>query len=134
MTNKHTAIRTAVLAKLKASITDSVSWFDGRPAFIEEHDLPALAVYLSDAKYTEDTLDEDIWQAVLHIEVFLKASQPDSALDSWMEEKIYPALTSIPDLSDVIETMVAQGCDYQRDDEMAIWGSVDLTYLLTYSM
>jgi hypothetical protein len=132
--NKHTAIRAAVLAKLKTDITDSVTWFDGRPAFLEEQDLPAVAVYLSDAEYTGDTLDEDAWQAILHIEVFLKAAQPDSALDSWMEEKIYPALTAIPDLSGVIETITALGYDYQRDDEMATWGSVDLTYSLTYSM
>ncbi|MFV9398364.1 phage tail terminator protein, partial [Morganella morganii] len=24
--------------------------------------------------------------------------------------------------------------DYQRDDEMCLWGSADLTYHLTYSM
>ncbi|MBT0452305.1 phage tail protein, partial [Morganella morganii subsp. morganii] len=26
------------------------------------------------------------------------------------------------------------GYDYQRDDEMCLWGSADLTYHLTYSM
>jgi hypothetical protein len=54
-----------------------------------------VAVYLSDAEYTGDSLDEDSWQAVVHIEVFLKASSPDSALDSWMEEKVYPAMAFI---------------------------------------
>lgn len=132
--NKHSAIRAAVLAKLQINITDSVTWFDGRPAFLEEHDLPAVAVYLSDAEYTGDTLDEDSWQAVLHIEVFLKAVSPDSALDAWIEEKVYPSIASIPCLVDLIETITPQGYDYQRDDEMATWGSVDLTYSLTYSM
>lgn len=80
--NRHSAIRAAILAKLKAEITDTVTWFDGRPVFLEEQDLPAVAVYLSDAEYTGDSLDEDSWQAVVHIEVFLKASSPDSALDS----------------------------------------------------
>lgn len=56
--------------------------------FLEEQDLPAVAVYISDAEYTGDSLDEDSWQAVLHIEVFLKASSPDTALDSRMEENI----------------------------------------------
>lgn len=132
--NKHSAIRAAVLAKLKSDITDSVTWFDGRPVFLEEHDLPAVAVYLSDAEYTGATLDEDAWQAVLHVEVFLKASNPDSALDGWMEDKIYPAMTAIPGLDALIEAIFPQGYDYQRDDEMATWGSVDLTYSLTYSM
>ncbi len=132
--SKHSAIRAAVLAKLKADISDSVTWFDGRPAFLEEGDLPAVAVYLSDAEYTGDTIDADDWQATLHIEVFLKASNPDTALDTWLEEKIYPAVQEIAGLEALIETMTPQGYDYQRDDEMATWGSVDLTYSLTYSM
>lgn len=51
--SKHTAIRLAVLDQLKTSIPDRVTWFDGRPVFLEEQDLPALAVYLTDAEYTE---------------------------------------------------------------------------------
>lgn len=132
--NRHSAIRAAILAKLKAEITDAVTWFDGRPVFLEEQDLPAVAVYLSDAEYTGDSLDEDSWQAVVHIEVFLKASSPDSALDSWMEEKVYPAMAFIPGLTELVETFTPQGYDYQRDDEMATWGSVDFTYLITYSI
>ena len=132
--NRHSAIRAAILAKLKAEIPDTVTWFDGRPVFLEEQDLPAVAVYLSDAEYTGDSLDEDSWQAVVHIEVFLKASSPDSALDSWMEEKVYPAMAFIPGLTELVETFTPQGYDYQRDDEMATWGSVDFTYLITYSI
>ncbi|MGP9420783.1 phage minor tail U family protein [Ewingella sp. AOP9-I1-14] len=132
--NKHTAIRAAVLDKLKSDIGDSVTWFDGRPVFLEEQDLPAVAVYLSDAEYTGNTLDEDSWQATLHVEVFLKAANPDSALDSWMEEKVYPSMASVPALAGLIETITPQGYEYQRDDEMATWGSVDLSYSLNYSM
>ncbi len=29
--------------------------------------------------------DEDDWQAVLHIAVFIRAQAPDSELDMWME-------------------------------------------------
>ena len=132
--SKHTQIRQAVTSQLQREITEPVTWFDGRPAFLDEQDLPAVAVYLSDAEYAGDTLDEDSWQAALHVEVFLKSAQPDSALDSWMESHIYPALSNIPTLDTLIETMTPQGYDYQRDEEMATWGSVDLTYLLTYSM
>lgn len=132
--NRHSAIRAAILAKLKVDITDTVTWFDGRPVFLEEQDLPAVAVYLSDAEYTGDSLDDDSWQAVIHIEVFLKASSPDSALDSWMEENVYPAMAFIPGLTELVETFTPQGYDYQRDDEMATWGSVDFTYLITYSI
>lgn len=132
--SKHTQIRQAVTSQLQREITEPVTWFDGRPAFLDEQDLPAVAVYLSDAEYTGYTLDEDSWQAALHVEVFLKSAQPDSALDSWMESHIYPALSNIPTLDTLIETMTPQGYYYQRDEEMATWGSVDLTYLLTYSM
>ncbi|CAH6030671.1 phage minor tail U family protein [Citrobacter koseri] len=131
---KHTDIRAATLAALKRNISDPVSWFDGRPGFIEEQDLPAVAVYMTDARATPDIIDEDIWSAILHIEVFLKASSPDSALDEWMESKVYPVLEDIPELAGLIETMSASGYDYQRDDEAMMWGSADLSYSIRYVM
>lgn len=131
---KHPQIRTAVLTALKNSITDPVTWFDGRPAFLEVQDLPAVAVYLTDAQFTDAMVDEDQWSATLHIEVFLKADLPDAALDEWMESRIYPVLSDIPGLSDLIELMAPLGYDYQRDDEMATWGSADMQYSITYIM
>lgn len=131
---KHPQIRAAVLNALKDNITDSVTWFDGRPAFLEVQDLPAVAVYLTDAQFTGAMVDEDQWSATLHIEVFLKADSPDTALDEWVESRIYPAIESIPTLQDLIELMAPLGYDYQRDDEMATWGSADLQYSITYIM
>lgn len=131
---KHPQIRAAVLNALKDNITDSVTWFDGRPAFLEAQDLPAVAVYLTDAQFTGAMVDEDQWSATLHIEVFLKADSPDTALDEWVESRIYPAIESIPALQDLIELMAPLGYDYQRDDEMATWGSADLQYSITYIM
>lgn len=131
---KHTAIRNAVLERCRSTITDDVTYFDGRPAFIDENDLPAVAVFLDDARYTGSELDTDSWQAMLHIVVYLKATQPDAALDQWVEEKIYPVLNDIPDLAPLVETMSPVGYDYQRDDEVATWGAADLSYQLTYTM
>lgn len=131
---KHPQIRAAVLNALKDNITDSVTWFDGRPAFLEVQDLPAVAVYLTDAQFTGAMVDEDQWSATLHIEVFLKADLPDAALDEWMESRIYPVLSDIQGLSDLIELMAPLGYDYQRDDEMATWGSADMQYSITYIM
>ncbi|HDF2327462.1 TPA: phage tail protein [Morganella morganii] len=130
---KHSAIRRAVIDALTDHIGD-IAVHDGRPVFLEEDELPVVAVYLTDAAPTSGVIDEDQWQAVLHIEVFLKAVNPDSSLDEWMEDRIYPAMQSIPALAGLIETMSAAGYDYQRDDEMSLWGSADLTYNLMYSM
>ncbi|HFF8938858.1 phage minor tail U family protein [Serratia sp. BNK-10] len=131
---KHTAIRNAVLERCRSTITDDVTYFDGRPAFIDENDLPAVAVFLDDARYTGSELDTDSWRAMLHIVVYLKATQPDAALDQWVEEKIYPILNDIPELAPLVEAMSPVGYDYQRDDEMATWGAADLSYQLTYTM
>ncbi|SUF71008.1 tail protein [Salmonella enterica] len=49
---KHTDIRLAVIAALSGGIACDVTFFDGRPAVIEEDDFPAVAVYLTDAGYT----------------------------------------------------------------------------------
>ncbi|WP_313068378.1 phage tail terminator protein [Atlantibacter hermannii] len=131
---KHPLIRKAVLDALKAGNAQAVAWFDGRPSVLDAQDLPAVAVYLTDAESSGESVDEDMWRATLHIEVFLKGDDTDSALDEWMENNIYPVMASIPTLSGVLETMSARGYDYQRDDEMATWGSADLQYSISYVM
>ena len=131
---KHREIRAAVLSALKDNISERVSWFDGRPVFIDEQELPAVAVYLTDASAADEFVDEGTWEATLHIEVFLPAQVPDSELDQWMESRIYPAMTAIPALAGLITTMVTQGYEYRRDDDMALWSSADLTYSITYEM
>lgn len=131
--NKHTQIRRAVLTKLGSLTGTAVSLFDGLPAFIESEDLPALAVWLTDAQYTGVMADEDDWQATLHVAVFLKAQAPDAELDTWMEEKIFPALEDVIGLENLIDTMTALGYDYQRDSEMATWGMAEITYRITYT-
>ncbi|EEC9327858.1 phage tail protein, partial [Escherichia coli] len=67
-------------------------------------------------------------------EVFLRAKEPDSALDMWMEEKILPALEAVPGLSALLLKMNLQGYDYRRDDEFMMWGSADLLWKITYEM
>ncbi|WP_371412743.1 phage minor tail U family protein [Escherichia coli] len=121
---KHTDIRAAVLDALEQH-EHGATLFDGRPAVFDEADFPAIAVYLTGAEYTGEALDSDTWQAELHIEVFLPAQVPDSELDSWMESRIYPAMSAIPALSGLITTMVTQGYEYRRDDDMALWSSAD---------
>lgn len=130
---KHTELRAAVLDALEKHDTGA-TFFDGRPAVFDEADFPAVAVYLTGAEYTGEELDSDTWQAELHIEVFLPAQVPDSELDSWMESRIYPVMSDIPALSDLITSMVASGYDYRRDDDAGLWSSADLTYVITYEM
>ncbi|MBK5072230.1 phage tail protein [Budviciaceae bacterium CWB-B4] len=133
---KHPQIRAAVLAALKATITDpGIVWFDGRPGFLDSDQLPAIAVYLTDAKSTENYLeDEKTWAAILHIEVFLKADETDTVLDEWIENSILPVMDDIPALSELVDDIDTVGYDYQRDDMAMTWGSADLQYALTYSM
>lgn len=50
--NRHTQIRQAVLARLREQCGDSATFFDGLSAFIDAQELPAVAVWLSDAQYT----------------------------------------------------------------------------------
>ncbi|VVT52185.1 Phage minor tail protein [Kosakonia radicincitans] len=75
-----------------------------------------------------------MWSAELHIEVFLKATEPDTALDTWVESRIHPVMADIPALDSLTETLLPVGYDYQRDDEATTWGSVDLRYSITYQM
>jgi len=131
---KHTLIRQKIIDVLEEAIGTDVMFFDGRPAVIEEEGFPAVAVYLTDAEYTGEELDADMWAATLHMEVFLSSQVPDSELDEWMESHIYPALSDVPGLGSLIPLMVPQGFDYQRDDAMGLWSSADMKYSITYEM
>lgn len=132
--NKHTAIRNAILDRLAETSGEGVTLFDGLPAVIEQEDLPALVVWLTDAQYTGEELDEDNWKAHLHVAAFLKAESPDRELDEWMEGKIYPALSDVPQLASLIDTMTPTGYDWQRDGDMALWAMTEITYQITYTM
>ena len=127
----HPAIRAAVIERLKSDITD-VTYFDGRPANIDKDELPAVAVYITDAKQTDEYLDEDKWSAVLHVEVFLEAKATDTELDNWMEGRIIPLMNDIPALDELLENSAYSSYDYHRDDEMALWGSADYQIQISY--
>ncbi|ANI82412.1 MULTISPECIES: phage tail terminator protein [Kosakonia] len=130
----HTEIRSSVITALREVAPPGTTFFDGRPAFIDATDLPAIAVYISGAECSESQLDGEMWSAELHIEVFLKATEPDTALDTWVESRIHPVMADIPALDSLTETLLPVGYDYQRDDEATTWGSVDLRYSITYQM
>lgn len=131
---KHPRIREAVLNAIQDAndYPENITWFDGRPSLFDESELPAVAVYLTDAQFTGGDLDGDSWAALLHIEVFLGAAATDTELDEWMERKIYPALESIPALKGLIESMAPQGYDYQRDAELNLWSSADMKFSINY--
>jgi len=131
---KNSLIRKAVLDALEKGIGIGAIFFDGRPAVIEPDDFPAVAVYLTDAEYTGSELDAEVWSATLHIEIFLPAQVPDSELDEWMEGQVYPVISGIDGIGDLITLMVPQGFDYQRDDDMALWSSADMKYSINYEM
>ncbi|WP_368913654.1 phage tail terminator protein [Providencia sp. 1701011] len=130
---KHTKIRELVIEGLKASIP-KLSTYDGRPVNFDENELPVVAVYLTEPHPDPKYLDSNQWTAILHIELFLKAAKTDSDLDKWVEEKLYPAIKNITNLGDVLTDMTPKGFDYDRDDEMALWASVDITYQIEYDM
>jgi predicted nucleic acid-binding Zn ribbon protein len=132
--NKHTSIRNAVLDALTPHVGEKAALYDGLPAFIDAQDLPAVAVWLTDAQYTGDELDGDSWKAVLHVAVFLKAIEPDRELDRWMEETVYPAVSDANKLVSLIDTMNTLGFDYQRDSEMVTWAMAEMSWQITYTM
>ncbi len=81
---KHTDIRKAIIDALESHIGKDALYFDGRPAVLEEGDFPAVAVFLTDAGYTGEELDADIWQATLHIEIFYRRRYPiPSSMTGW---------------------------------------------------
>ena len=129
---KNSDIRLAVIDALEGHIGADAVYFDGRPVVFEESDFPAIAVFLTDAVATDEELDFELWQAVLHIEVFLSAQVTDSDLDEWVENRVFPALKEVPALPGLVTLMNIQGYDYQRDDDLALWSSADLKYTITY--
>ncbi|WP_434965395.1 phage tail terminator protein [Escherichia coli] len=129
---KHTELRAAVLDALEKHDTGA-TFLMVAPLFLMRRIFRQLP-FISPALNTRAKSWTAIPQAELHIEVFLPAQVPDSELDAWMESRIYPVMSDIPALSDLITSMVASGYDYRRDDDAGLWSSADLTYVITYEM
>ncbi len=129
---KNTELRTAVLDALEKHDTGATLLMVA-PLFLMRRIFRQLP-FISPALNTRAKSWTAIPQAELHIEVFLPAQVPDSELDAWMESRIYPVMSDIPALSDLITSMVASGYDYRRDDDAGLWSSADLTYVITYEM
>ncbi|MCW2487305.1 phage tail protein [Candidatus Symbiopectobacterium sp. NZEC127] len=129
---KHMQLRAAVLAALRAAITEHTTFLDGRPVALASDSLPAIAVYISDAQLVENALDEALWQANLHVALFEQAGSPDSTLDEKMAQKISPVLMSVSALKESTETFSTQRYDYRLDEEGSIWRSADLEFSITY--
>ncbi len=129
---KHTELRAAVLNALEKHDTGATLLMVA-PLFLMRRIFRQLP-FISPALNTRAKSWTAIRQAELHIEVFLPAQVPDSELDSWMESRIYPVMSDVPALSDLITSMVASGYDYRRDDDAGLWSSADLTYVITYEM
>ncbi|WP_411908017.1 phage tail terminator protein, partial [Salmonella enterica] len=49
---RHSAVRQAIIAEVKKTDDGSTTFFDVRQVVVEEDELPAVAVYLSDAQDT----------------------------------------------------------------------------------
>ncbi|WP_058911145.1 phage tail terminator protein [Entomohabitans teleogrylli] len=131
----HAQIRAAVLAALQSAIQDNLTWHDGYPGVINATGLPAIAVYLTEAKYTGDELDGNTWSAELRIGYFSAAENSDNDLDIFIGEKVYPLIEEgIPQLADKLESMVLAGCDYLRDEETMLWRAAVLKYNLIYNL
>ncbi|MCW2476295.1 phage minor tail U family protein [Candidatus Symbiopectobacterium sp. NZEC151] len=129
---KHMQLRAAILAALRAAITEHTTFLDGRPVALTSDSLPAIAVYISDAQPVDNALDEALWQASLHVELFEKAEGLDSTLDEKMAQKISPVLMSESALQESTQTFSTQRYDYRRDEEGSIWRSADLEFSITY--
>lgn len=129
----HTRIRNTVIQHLNERFPN-IKTYDGRPTHFDESELPVIAVYLTEPRPDPYYLDSNQWTAILHLELFLKSSVSDATLDKWVEEKLYPAVADMTDLGEVITDMTPKGYDYDRDDEMSLWASVDLSYQIKYEM
>ena len=134
----HTKIRQAAIAAVRQAVAGrDVSVFDGRPGFISDvNDLPAVAVYITDAQSAPMggvLCGIDAWEAVLHVEIFLKSNSPDSELDEWTE-LLYRAVYESSELERLTNIFSPQGYDYLRDEEQMMWGSADFRFSITYEV
>lgn len=130
---KHREIRAAVLSALKDNISERVSWFDGRPVFIDEQELPAVAVYLTDASAADEFVDEGPGRR--HCILKFSQGKRTGLGTGYVDGRENPSCAgggSRPQC--VTAEDESSGYDYRRDDEFMMWGSADLLWKITYEM
>lgn len=118
-----------------SAISNAVTWFDGRPGFLDEQDLPTVTVYLSDARPRMKVLMKICGQPCCCIEVFLESHgyrQCSGFLDGGphLSGNGYDA----PELANLLELMAAQeGMTISAMKRRGV-GSADLSYSISYIM
>lgn len=130
--SKYILICWVVLEKLEFVIGVFVIFFDGFFVFVEQEDLFVIVVWLIDVQYIGFMIDEDDWQVIFYMVVFLRVQVFDIEFDIWMEEKIFFVLEEVSGLECFIDIMILLGYDYQCDSEMVMWGMVEIIYWIIY--
>ncbi len=118
---KHREIRAAVLSALKENIVERVTWFDGRPALLYELELPAVAVYLTDASAADEFVDEDTWRRYCISRCF--SGERNGFGTGYVDGRENPSCAGGGSAHALLLKMNLQGYDYRRDDEFMMWGS-----------
>jgi len=134
--NINDLIRQQVIVDLQQELPE-VTFFNGRPVSIavgsdgeEDSELPAIAVYLDEGEATDAGFDSEEWQAVLHVEVFVLATNDTDPVLDGFGERVNNVITRHYTADNLLDGCSRRSFNYTRDDEQP-WGTLDLTYLIT---
>lgn len=132
---QESALREALVSAFEAILQDEpdITVFNGLPRFVDgEDELPALAVHLTDIEPEQTWLDASQWQAILHVMVFVRANTPDTVLDSWADEVVFPVVAACEPLHRRCISLELTGYRYERSQEAATWAALDVQYTILF--
>lgn len=97
---------------------------DGQTGYLE---VPAIAVYFTEAEASYDDFDAEEWDAILNIEIMdLATNQLDDALD-FIGEKVRQTISRYYTAANLLTGCNRAGFNYVREDG-APWGSLILSF------
>lgn len=132
---RESAIREVLVSAFEAVLQDEadITVFNGLPPFVDgEWELPALAVHLTDIEADETWLDASQWRAVLHVRVFVRANTPDTVLDTWADEVIFPVVAACAPLHRRCLSLELTGYRYEHSQEAGMWAALDVQYTILF--
>lgn len=128
----NTKIRKEVLSLLQAKMSDVEHFYNGRPSFIDiDEEQVAVAVYLDDINCHGDTVCSDVWQAKLHITVYIKSIEsPEDELDEFAD-KIISIVSNHSEFTYLGDLSLAH-YRYEQDENQRTWHMATLVFEIEY--
>jgi len=127
-------IKAQVISDVQPLLGASFTVFNGVPQSIQvaddeysDDELPAVAVFVSDAQVTDESFDSEEWAGVLHVVLYdVSSNQVEQVLNGY-SETVHSVVTRDYTANGLLLSCARSSLASEKDNELP-WGMLDLMF------